>query len=460
MPENSNAGLAEAVVDFCAQTTYEDIPPQAREYTKLLIMDTLGVALPGRLAPGVPQVADLAARWGGSSLSTLLFRDLKIAPPLAALANSTMMHALDFDDTLDASALHCMVSVLPAALAAAEADGPVDGRRFITACVLGVDVICRLSLGITTPLSWIRTATCGSFGAAVAAATVLGLDREGLANALGVVYAQTAGNAQGLIEGRLIKRMQPGFAAQAGVEAAYLAQAGITGSREFLEGPYGFYNLYEKGLYNPEPVARGLGEDYLINQLSIKPYPCCRMTHSSIDAALELRPGLAENLGAIEAVEVQASSMVAEMVGKPLVIGDNPQVDAQFSIPYTVSAALIRGDVFLGDFEPAAIDDTAVRELAKKVTVSADPLTPANDLLKAEMAVRLQGGDALSSAIAAPLGNPARPMDETMVREKFNKCLAYSGLELSQGAVEELLDFIADLDSAQDAGRMAQMVSA
>jgi len=456
--EKCGAGLAGQLVELCASTNWDDLPSSAREYTKLLIMDTLGVALPGRQATGCPQVSELAARWGGEPLSTLLFAGKKISPPLAAMANGTMMHALDFDDTLDASALHCMVSVLPSALAVAEAEGPVDGKSFITAIALGVEVICRVSLGVNTPLSWIRTATCGSFGAAATAAKLLGLDQDGLHNALGVVYAQTAGNAQGLIEGRLIKRMQPGFAAQAGVEAAYLAQAGITGGREFLEGPYGYYNLYEKGLYDPAPVVQGLGQDFMINDLSIKPYPCCRMTHSSIDAALELRPGLEGRLEDIAAIEVSASSMVAEMVGKPLVLGDNPQVDAQFSVPYTVAAALARGDVFLGDFEIDAIKEPAVLELARKVTVTTDPLVPAKDLLRADMKVELAGGERREALIEAPLGNPARPMGQAMCRAKFAKCLAYSGLETDPARVEEMLDFITDLDQAKDAGHLAVLV--
>ena len=460
MSDTSGAGLAETLVEFCAGLGWDDLSAETREYSKLLIMDTLGVALPGRSAPGCPAVAELAARWGGEPLSSLLFAGRKISPPLAALANSTMMHALDFDDTLDASALHCMVSVLPAALAVAEAEGPIDGQRFITAIAAGVEVICRLSLAISTPLSWIRTATCGSFGAAATAAKLLGLDQEGLTNALGVVYAMTSGNAQGLIEGRLVKRMQPAFAAQAGVEAAYLAQAGITGSREFLEGPYGFYNLYEKGLYDSAPVLAGLGQGFMINQLSIKPYPCCRMTHSAIDAALELYPQLEGAADDIAGIAVSASSMVAEMVGKPLVIGDNPQVDAQFSIPYTVSAALLRGDVFLGDFEVEAINDPAVLELAAKVKVSADPLVPAKDLMRAAMVVELADGQRLESLVEAPLGNPAKPMDLERCKEKFAKCLAYSGLGLSAAQSEALLEFIAGLDQAADAGAMAAMLEA
>ena len=148
------------------------------------------------------------------------------------------------------------------------------------------------------------------------------------------------------------------------------------------------------------------------------------------------------------------------MVGKPLVLGDNPQVDAQFSIPYTVSAALLRGDVFLGDFEAAAINDPAALELAAKVKVTADPLTPAKDLMRAAMVIELTGGERLESVVEAPLGNPAKPMDLARCQEKFAKCLAYSGLALSPAQSGELLGFIADLDQATDAGAMAGMLGA
>ena len=154
---------------------------------------------------------------------------------------------------------------------------------------------------------------------------------------------------------------------------------------------------------------------------------------------------------------VKASSMVAEMVGKPLVLGDNPQVDAQFSIPYTVSAAIMRGDVFLGDFELGAINDPKILAMADLVTVAADPAIPSNDLLRADIAVVLKEGNRLTSLIEAPLGNPARPMDMAMCRDKFSKCLAYSGMALDPGRVDELLNFIAGLENADDAGRMAQL---
>ena len=445
------------LIDYIYNLTFEDLPQETVNTCKLLIMDSLGVTFPGSRAPGCDAVCGLVKSWRADAGSHLLVHGIKAPPPLAALANSTMMHALDFDDTLDASALHTFVNVLPAALAASEDSEKVNGKQLITALVAGVDIICRLSFAIQRPLSWIRTATCGSFGAAAAAVKLLSRKREDIANALGIVYSQSAGNAQGLLEGRLVKRMQPGFAASAGVTSAFLARAGITGSQEFLQGKFGFYNLYEGGEYDPSAIVDGLGSHFAIMDLSVKPYPCCRMTHSAIDAALSLRPVIDGETDHIAAIEVTASKMVAEMVGKPFVVGANPQVDAQFSIPYTVSAALCRGDVFLNDFTPPAIADPQTRSLAEKVTVVHDTSLEDKDILHAGIRVRMKDDQVHEKSVSAPLGNPDNPMDMQQCRRKFDKCIGFSGIEFDAGRIAELLSMIEDLDHAEDVSQLTSL---
>jgi 2-methylcitrate dehydratase PrpD len=446
------------LIDHLSGVHYEDLPEAVISYCKLFIIDSLGVTFPGSQAPGCQAVVDLTKSWGADSGSRVLIHGNRTAPPLAALANSTMMHALDFDDTLDASALHTFVSVLPAALAVAESAGPVDGKRLITALVLGVDLICRLSLGIRRPLSWIRTATCGSFGAAAAAGTILGLDRDGLANALGIVYSQTSGNAQGLVEGRLVKRMQPGFAAQAGVMSAFLARAGITGSHDFLQGAHGFYRLYERGDYNPGPVVDGLGEHYTILDLSLKPYPCCRMTHASIDATLQLRERIGEPMSEVKQIVVTVSKMVAEMVGKPFVIDTDPQVDAQFSIPYTVSTALLRGDVFLEDFETDHIGRGSAKLLSGRVKVEIDPALAEEDIIHSTVTVRMKSGQEHKAVVRAPLGNPANPLNMAQCQQKFAKCLAYSKMDYDESRSRELLSAIETLEHVRDVSVISSLM--
>jgi len=449
------------LVHHLARVQFEDLPKETVAYAKLLIMDSLGVTFPGSRAPGCPEVVALARTWGSSKGgATLLVHGDKTTPPLAALANSVMMHALDFDDTLDASALHTFVSVLPAALATAESVGEMLGKQFLTALVLGVDVVCRLSLGIRRPLSWIRTATCGCFGAAAACARLLNLSQDGLVNAMGIVYSQCSGNAQGLIEGRLVKRLQPGFAAQAGLTSAFLAKAGITGSRRFLEGPYGFYPLYERGEYDPESILEGLGNHYTITDLSVKPYPCCRMTHASIDGALDLRDRIAGDLEGIEDIEVITSRMVQEMVGRPFVVGTDPQVDAQFSIPYVVSVALARGDVFLGDFEVPCIRDSRMNALAQRVHVTVDQSLPEKDLFHSRIIITMKNQERHKTSVSVPLGNPGKPLSLEQCREKFKKCISSMGTGIDERKLEELLLTVEHLEEVRDVGVLASLTGA
>jgi len=452
-----SAGLEKRLVDHLNRIRFEDLPPRVVEISKLLMIDSLGTTVAGSSAPGCRQVVELVKAWGGTSASTIMFYGGKVAPPFAALANSTMMHALDYDDTLDVSALHTFVTVLPAALATAEEVGPIDGKKLITALVLGVDIICRISMGIRRPLSWIRTATCGSFGAAAACARLLALDREGIYNALGIVYSQTSGNAQGLIEGRLIKRMQPAFASQSGLISAFLARCGITGSRNFLEGTYGFYNLYEREDYDPNAVVSKLGEHFCIEDLSIKPYPSCRMTHASIDAALQMRKRAGDALDDVYKVNVVVSQMVADMVGKPFVPGTNPQVDAQFSIPYTVASALLRGQVLLKDFEEKAIKDERTLGLAGKVKVAVDPALSERDILPSKITVELKGGRSYQSSVSSPLGSPSNRMGMKRCKEKFRNCLAYRGLDPDGEKPQALLSRLEDLENMRDIGEILSL---
>jgi 2-methylcitrate dehydratase PrpD len=450
--------LEAQLVDYLAHTDFDDLDAEAVRCCKKLIMDSFGVVFPGSRAPGCAEIVKLTRSWQSLQGASVLLHDFSAAPPLAALANSTMMHALDFDDTLDVSALHTFVNVLPAALAAAETRDKVGGRELIAALVLGADVICRISLAVDRPLSWIRTATCGSFGAAAAAGKILGLDKEALFNALGVVYSQTAGNAQGLIEGCLVKRMQPGFAASAGVLSAFLAGRGITGSRRFLTGPYGFYALYEQDDYHAARVTEAIGEHFTVVDLSIKPYPSCRMTHSAIGAAMNLKDRVGP-VDAIERVDVSVSSMVAEMVGKPFQIGANPQVDAQFSIPYTTACAFLRGDVFLKDFETGEISDPAVKRLAERIRVAPDPNIPEKDILQSEMTVTRTDGQVFSERVPVPLGNPRNPLSDGQCREKFSKCIDYSCLAFKEEAKQELISMIEDLEMLSDVRNLVRRMT-
>jgi 2-methylcitrate dehydratase PrpD len=452
--------IVERLVTYISKTNYDGLPKDVIEETKKFILDTLGVGLAGAREPGCKEVVDLVKKWSSNNTgSTIVYYGDRVSPPEAAFANSVLMHALDFDDTLDSSAMHAHVSSLPAALAMAEYKGKVNGKEFITAVALGVDITCRIGSAILSPLSWIRTATCGSFGAAAGAAKILnGVEKE-ILNTLGIVYSQTAGNAQCLVDGGLVKRMQPGFSARSAVLSAALASQGVTGATNVFMGEYGFFNLYERGKVKEEKVVENLGDHFGVMDLSIKPYPCCRMTHASIDAALELYTSHNIDVEGIAEIVVYVSKMVSDMVGGPFTIRSNPQVDAQFSIPYTVAVALKRGKVFLNDFTSDTVrKDSSILELNKKIRVLIDPELSANDISYANMVIRMLNGKSISFKVNTLKGSPQRPMTFNECADKFKKCIEYSHKSSLIKNSEIITDFIFNLEKKKDVGEIFDYV--
>jgi len=442
----------ERLITYISKINYDNLPIEVVDETKKFILDTIGVGLAGVREPGCKEVVDLVKKWSSNKAgSTIIYYGDRVSPPEAAFANSVLMHALDFDDTLDSSAMHAHVSSLPAALAMAESKGKVDGKEFITAVTLGVDITCRIGSAILSPLSWIRTATCGSFGAAAAAAKILHGGEKEILNTLGIVYSQTAGNAQCLVDGGLVKRMQPGFSARSAVLSAALASQGVTGATNIFEGEYGFFKLYEGGKVKEENVVENLGEHFGVMDLSIKPYPCCRMTHASIDAALELYNSHDIDVKGIAEVIVYVSKMVSDMVGGQFTIRSNPQVDAQFSIPYTVAVALKKGDVFIDDFVSDTVKkESSILALAKKIKVLIDPELSTNDISSANMTIRMLQGESISFKVDTLKGSPLRPMTFNECAEKFKKCLEYSHKSSLIKNGEIITDFISNLEKKKD----------
>ncbi|MEA3241554.1 MAG: MmgE/PrpD family protein [Pseudomonadota bacterium] len=444
--------LNQKMATYLEQENFDNLPAAVIETTKKFILDILATGIAGWEAPGCGEAVETITAWGdqvNQGPATILGYGMNVPPAEAAFANSTIMHALDFDDTLDSSALHTMVSVFPAALALGETNA-VSGRELLTAVVLGVDVICRLAAAITNPLSWIRTATCGSFGAAAAAGKILGLSREQLRHNFGIVYSQTAGNAQCLLDGSLVKRMQPAFASRAGVFSSLLAQKGITGASYPFTGEYGFFNLYEGGKVDIDRVVDNLGKHYGIMDLSIKPYPSCRMTHAAISAALLLNSKNEFNSADIHRVEIRVSAMVAEMVGKPFIIRDNPQVDAQFSIPYTVAVAFLRGKPKLEDFTEKMISAPDILQLSNKIKVVVDHGLEANDINQVAMTVETRDGQQFVEKQQYLPGSPDLPLTVSECQEKFHNCVSFSQRQDFRRRERDIIDLVFNLEEIAD----------
>ena len=364
----------EALVSFVADLRYEDLPSATVAAAKRQIADALACALAGSAAPLSPEIVARHVRWGGAPEATVLVYGHRLPAPTAAWLNAAMIHAHDFDDSHRASNQHVFVTLLPAALATAESlDGPLVGRDLITALAAAAELQVRLGLSVLPHMhvGWLPTAVFGGLGAAAVSAKLLTLPKAGIADAVGLAYAQAQGNRQGLLEGTVAKRLTPAFSARAGVHAAALAEVGVTGPRDLTTGTFGLSALFGGGSGDSAVLAAGLGARYAVDDIALKPYPCCRAAHRPIDMALEAKAQLQPfDPAAIAAMDIWLHPRAYALIGQPFRIRQNPQVDAQFSAQWTVAFALLHGPPGLADFAPEAVRAaTDVHTLAETIRV-------------------------------------------------------------------------------------------
>ncbi|MFC1906788.1 MmgE/PrpD family protein [Chloroflexota bacterium] len=456
--------LENRIVDFIVNTGFNNLPDEVVAATKLNILDTLCCALGGSGAPGCREVVRLFTGQGGMKSSSVLVYGGKVPPQAAGLVNATMAHALDFDDTHDKAVLHAGVTTVPAALAMDEYLGAVSGKEMITAVALGIDVVCRMGLATKSWIGWILTALYGYFGAATVAGKLLRLDSEGMMNALGIAYAQASGNQQSVIDGALTKRLQPGFAASGGILAALLAREGITGARSVFEGKSGIFNLYGRTDYEPAALVSELGQRFEVTNLSYKPYPCCRIAHSAITAAMSLVGEHNIVTDRIQEVTIEVSKLAYKSLCLPVDIKNKPRnvVDAQFSIPYATAVALATKKVSINDFTEDAIHRPEILELMTQLRCYPDDrITRAagREISPAKVTVKLTDGKQYSAAVDYPKGHINNPMTREEFDRKLVDCVACAAIPMEKTVPGQLTRLVERLEDVEDIGEISALLS-
>ena len=456
--------FAQDLAAFAAGLEFASLDPAVVEAVKTDLFDTLACAVAGSSAPGVDEVRTLVNQWGGApEASVFVFGD-RIPAHHAAWLNGTMSHARDYDDTHDAAVLHAGVSVIPAALAAADLRGGVSGADLIAGIAAGLETISRLGLATRIGIiesGYMYTSLMGHFAATLAASRVLGLDHAQTVNALGIDYSMAAGNHQVTRDAALTKRMQPGFAAMSALIAVQLARRGVRGAQSTFEGEDGFFRVYLHDRVDREQVRDGLGQRFEFTRLSFKPYPCCRFNHTVIEAALRLRAGLAGRIDRIRSIEVGLNHQAFQAVCTPDEIRRAPKtiVQAQFSVPYTVAAALVDGEVGLGHFTPDLADRADIMALAKKVHPRVDPEIESRygrTISPARLEIVLEDGQRLIDWVEMPLGHPDRPMSRADFDRKAADCLRASAVDLDPRVMLRLRERVDGLESLGDSAQLSR----
>lgn len=417
--------LAHAYAAPALALTWDDLDAETVEATLDALFDTLAVSLGGLTAPGVPEARAALGVWGEGR--TTVWGGYGSGPaPLAVIANAGALHALDFDDTDDAVPLHANSVLLPVLLADVEEHRPgASGRAFLTALAAGIDGAMRIGRagGPKGRRGWNYSVISGGMGSVLGVANLRGWDENTAVSALGHQLAQTSGSLQSIIDGSLAKRFQPAMVAKDVVIGAALAQAGIDGPRNVFEGRAGFINLYQDGVLDAETLVAGSATASLVADLSLKPYSACRFTHACIDVALRIgEAGITPET--IESITWHVSGQAVNMVGRDFDPATANVVDAQFSIAYTTSVALHRGEVLIGDFDPESFRKSASGAFARdRITIVADDSVEFLAMAPVRAVVCLAGGREEEFLGTTVSGSPEARLTEAQLKAKATDCL-------------------------------------
>lgn len=419
----AGAAVSETLARYAAGFDGARIPERVRERARLLMLDSIGIALASHGYDFSRRALAAIAELDGGGDSVVIGSPLRLDPRNAALANGVLVHGLDYDDTHARGVIHATASVLPTVLALAVRDNR-SGADMVAAYVLGMEAATRLGAvakGGFHQVGFHPTGLIGAFGCTLAAGWLLGLDAAQMVDAQGIALSVAAGSLEFLNDGAWNKRMHPGWAANAGITSATFGKHGYTGTRLAYEGRFGLYasHLGATG-YDLELATAGLGELWEVERVSVKPLPACHFTHASVDAAARLH---AQGVRAdqVRRVTVLVPAEVVKTVCEPEAAKRKPanSYEAQFSIPYLVGTALCRGRLTLDDLEEAALRDPAVLALAAVTDYRHDPASGFPRHYSGEVIVELNDGRTLREREAVNRGAEDRPLTAGDIRAKF-----------------------------------------
>lgn len=459
--------LAQQVAEFAAASTFDRLPPEVIDSVRHRVLDVLGVCAAATSLPTSHSARAWVREQGGAAQARAVGLDRRVPASQAAFVNGVLAHSLDYDDTHLPSVLHPSASVVPAALAAAEASGS-SGRETIAAIAVGLDVCVRLGMAgydATTQSSVFfehgqhATSICGAMGGAVAAALLYGLDTDGLTNSLGLAASMAAGVIEANRTGGTVKRMHCGWAAHAAISAAQLVRYGFTGPPTVLEGRFGFFQAWLHGQFDPSAVTSGLGEVWSVPGIFFKPYPANHFTHTAIDAAAQLRVrGL--HADDVESAVLGVAAPTVRTIGQPIEVKRAPDTGymAQFSGPYAVVVGLLGGTGLgagLDDYTDELARDPRRRELMRRIDVIADEECTAAfpHQFACRLRVRTRSGEALEAAVMTNWGGPDRPLSYEQLVTKFRDNARRS---LAEPDIKRIENAVAGMAELTDVGELVE----
>lgn len=435
------------LADFVLRMPAKKLPASAREAAQKCILDLLAASIAGFKSLPVKGMRNLCSKLFNSGSSNVWFSNLRLSPMGAALANSAAASALDLDDGHRAAMGHPGAAIIPAALAAAR-EVRADGEQLLAAIILGYETAVRVAAARDhESLDTLATGRWASYGVVAAAGRLYQLSSQKMAEAMAIAGVSSPGlSAAGYssVMGNSVKEGIP-WATFTALSSLELANQDYTGPVDILDHP---------DYFSAQKIRFGLGDDYLIDNVYFKPYSCCRWIHSALDACLALIENRRINPDQIQGIEVYTFSRVLRLNNYT-----QPQTleSAQYSLPFCLAAACLRGKNSLLPMSKSLLEQTALTSFAKKIKITIDSALDAEFPRKTPARVEIRTlQERFVKQVDEPLGDPGNPMDIDSIEKKFHHLAAD---KLSLRNREQLIQFVKEINTDKNIDNFFNVLS-
>ena len=420
--------LSSKLAIWAAAVGFDDLPGDVAEATKLRVLDVIGLSLAGAETPFGRSTRDAVLAISPPGPCRILGFGDRVGVASAAFANGAFSQALEFDDTHNESIVHMSSPAVAAALALSEI-APVSGRELITGIAIGNEISCRVgsvSSGELHRRGFHPTGLFATFGAAYLAAKLLGLNAEAMARAAGIAGSFSAGLLECWVDGTQTKFLHPGWSAQSGITAAYLARSGTTGPAQVFEGRFGLFasHVQDAGAHRDfSRIDAGLGENWESRNSSFKPFPAAHVIHPYIDAIIRLRRVHGIDPAEVERIDCPVTAFIVNIVCEPTEEKFAPASDShgRVSLQYTLAEALYFGELGKNAYRAESLRNPAILALARRVHYYVDPEYPGPGRFKGAVKVTLKDGRVFEEIEEYNRGSAENPMSYAEIRAKFDE---------------------------------------
>ena len=446
--------ISRKMAQFALSLSYDQIPEPARKEAKRFLLDSVGCALAALDHEDMQQANEYVKMLGGREQATVLGHNYKTNLGNAALMNSLLIRAMDYNDIYWKQDPAHPSDILPAALSPAEFKG-LDGRDLLVGILIAYELELRLCLAANPgvrEVGW-HHASLTQFVSPLVAARMLGLTEDQAVAACGIAGSShfTLG---GVVAGHLtnMKNTADPMATEAGVRAAMLASTGYSGPVELFEGKEGVFEVVSNVQWSPDEMLKGLGDDFLITDCGYKAFPTEALTHQPITAVMDAMSHNNIDPHRVAEVRVETTTRGADILSDPSKYEPRTKETADHSLPYCIAVAVTKGNVLPSDFEEDALTDPFVWETLPKIKVVANPEIDAlfPGVKRAIVTITTDDGQSVTQQADHAKGRAENPLSDDELIDKFRANAAHAVSDARMNRIVEATFGLEEIDHVAD----------